>query len=206
MIVLHRQSINFITVQYMSKKLVPLSEEERGRLFYGLCVALVKLKDVSEASELLQDLFTLKESEMIARRLKIAEFLLRGESYNTIREDLGSGFTTIARVQEWLTVSGSGYRKAVEKVKISGGKFMKKSLLEQEKTALWEKKQEDFRSAKRRYPMYYWPQILLENMVRGSNKRQLEQMESVLKNMEQLKKKPEVYKRLKNLLRKKKIS
>lgn len=184
----------------MSKTFTPISEEEKQRLFYALCLSLVKLKDIGEAAELLQDLFTPQEAEMMARRLKIAGLLLEEKSYEEIRKDLGSGYTTIARVAEWLRLSGDGYRKAVDKMRKGNNKFSTKQEIRMKRQMMMERRAEDMGSMKRRYPMYYWPQVVLENIVEGSTKRQLSRMESMLKQMEKAKKKPEVYDRLKKLL------
>lgn len=51
---------------------------------------------------------------------------------------------------------------------------------------------------RRRYPMYYWPQLLLEELIRSANKRKREQ---VLRAVEKLDQKSALYKQLQSLLK-----
>lgn len=50
----------------------------------------------------LEQLLTPSEIVMISRRLGIAQKLVQGESYLTIRQELGVGLSTIQSVDRWL--------------------------------------------------------------------------------------------------------
>ncbi len=165
-----------------------LSRKEVGQLFYKLCLAVTKTKKVEEAADFLRDLLSYPEAEMIAKRLKIAELLLEENSYEDIRRELKVGYGTIARVNEWLRVSGNGYRKTVKKIKNKEIKIKK------------EVPTVELNVIKKRYPMYYWPEVVLKNIIEASNKRQKEKLKRVISQMEKMQKKTDLYCRLKKLL------
>ena len=173
----------------MAKHSEKLSKDEVRKIFYQLCLALSKLENPEQASKLLQDLLSLQEAEMIAKRLKIAELLLENMSYEDIRKALKVSPGTIARVQEWLKISGEGYREAVKNTR---GKDID---LEKEYAVV-----DDWNSIKKRYPMYYWPEILLENIVKAANKKEKTRIRKVLKQMEKMKRKNALYKKLNKLI------
>jgi uncharacterized protein YerC len=138
-------------------------------------------------SVFLGDLLTANEVAMISKRLKIAEMILDGFSYEEIIENLKVGSSTVARVQEWLNISGDGYRQAVEDTR--GKDIIKES----------DKDRNNFSNIKKKYPMYYWPEIVLENIIKNSNKRQKEEIKKVIDQMDKLKEKTDLYKKLKRL-------
>lgn len=166
-----------------------LDRKEVQRIFYQLCLAIAGLKNEKEAASLLRDLISYQEAEMIAKRLKIAEYLLEDMSYDDIKKKLKVSFGTIAKVQTWLRVSGEGYREAIRKTK---GKEIN---LEKECHT-----EGDWNSMKRRFPMYYWPQILLEEVVKSANSREKKKISEVLKQMEKMKSKNELYRKLKKII------
>ncbi|MDO8529279.1 MAG: YerC/YecD family TrpR-related protein [bacterium] len=171
-----------------------LPKEELEKYFYQLCVAISELKDSKEAAELLRDLLSYQEAEMIAKRLKIAEHLLGNSTYQEIQKKLKVAPATIARVQEWLKISGDGYQRAVNKIKNESTEVKNTT-----------RDYSDWFSLKRRYPAYYWPQILLENIIETANLRQKNKIKGVLNQMEKMKEKSELFVKLKSLLNKGKI-
>ncbi|MFC1644492.1 Trp family transcriptional regulator [Patescibacteria group bacterium] len=166
-----------------------MSKKEIGMIFYKLSLAISKTKKVDEAAALLRDLLSIKEAEMIAKRLKISELLLDKYSYEDIRNELGVGYSTIARVQEWLKISGDGYRAAVRKTR-------KKNINIKEECPVV-----DLNSIKKRYPMYYWPEIILENIIKSSSRKQKEKLRNVIVEMDKMKEKTELYRKLKRLMK-----
>ena len=168
-----------------------LSKREVERLFYALCVAVSEMNNPKEVAELLRDLMSYHELKMIAKRLKIAEMVLMGKTYEEVRDHLKVGYGKIARVHEWINMSGEGYRNAIKK---SRGKTEKPIELETEKS--------DWYSIKRKYPMYYWPELLLENIIENSNKRQKAKIETVMRELEKSKQKSALHKRIARLLAK----
>ena len=172
----------------MPKRSTKLSKGEIDKLFYQLCMAISGTKTPHEAAEFLRDLISYQEAEMIAKRLKIAELLLENNTYYEIRDQLGVGYGTVARVQEWLVSSGEGYRKAVMK-----SKKVSRGYTEHEIST------SNLSQIKRRYPMYYWPEIVLENVIKGMDVREKKRLAAVIKEMDKMKGKTQLYKKLKKL-------
>lgn len=174
----------------MPQQLSKLTKSEVDKILYQLCFALAEIKDPNEAAEFLRDLLSYRESEMIAKRLKIAELIIKNHTYKDIEDYLKVSATTIARVHEWLQISGEGYEKAIqrttEKIKKGSQKI----------------EFENWSSLKKKFPAYYWPEILLENMIVNANKRQRAQLNSVMEKLDKAKEKPALYKRLKKLMKK----
>ena len=156
--------------------------------FYHLALAVSRTKDVKGSAELLRDLLSYGEAKMIAKRLQIAKLLIDGCTYREISKKVKSGQSTIARVDAWLVAAGEGYRSAYEEIK---GKSVKK-IMERDTTIR-------LSSIKRKYPMYYWPEIVLENIIKNANKRQKEQLKNVVQEMEKAKGKTSLFRKLKKL-------
>lgn len=174
--------------KFSSTKKLP--KEEVKKIFYQLCVAISEIKNAEEAAEFLRDLLSFQEAEMIAKRLKVAELLLDELTYEEVQRKLKVSPGTIARVQEWLNISGEGYQKAVKRIK-------SKDI----KTEIPHYDPENWTSMKRRFPMYYWPQIVLENIIKESNARQRKKIKNVIGQMEKMKEKNELFHRLKKLIK-----
>lgn len=145
-----------------------LSTQEIQTMIMDLCTGIATLKNSKEAAQLLTDLLGKQELEMIAKRLKIAELLLKGDTYEEINRIIKVSYATIARVQLWLRESGEGYRLAVSRTKSNREKI--RSADEPVKLSY----------LKRKYPMYYWPQIVLEYWIKNSSKREKSQMKNIL--------------------------
>lgn len=162
-----------------------LRPKEIQAMVMDLCAAIASVHNTKEAAQLLTDLLGKQELEMIAKRLKIAELLLDGETYQSINQSLKASFATIARVQVWLRESGEGYRFAVERTK-----FKRESLRDADEPIR-------LSALKRKYPGYFWPQILLEHWVKHANQKEKRRMKEVL---EKLGDKRNLYKELDHLL------
>jgi TrpR-related protein YerC/YecD len=159
-----------------------LSKDEADQLIIQFCEALASLKNPAEAAKFVRDLISHQEAEMLAKRLKIAEMLFDGLKYSEIEKILKVCPITIARVAEWLKYSGEGYRLIIGRM--SGNK--KSFVIKKEKTPLEE--------MRRRYPMYYWPQIILEEIIKTANYRQQKKLKTVIASMNQ---KTGLYKQIK---------
>ena len=92
-----------------------LPSAEHQKVLLELCHALVVVKKLEEAANLLIDLFSKQELEMVAKRLKIAKLLVKGYTYEKIRNELKVSQQTIARVNGWLDQSGAGYRLIIQR-------------------------------------------------------------------------------------------
>ncbi len=176
----------------MARKSKELPKEEVEKMFYKMCAVIAKTDKIEDAAKLLRDLLSSTEAEMIAKRIKIAEMLLSEIPYKEISEKLKVSYGTIFKVQEWLKISGEGYRQAIKKTK---GESLKKT------RANYDYDPENWNSLKRRYPMYYWPEILLENIIATSNKKQQEKIKRVLNQLGKIKKKDNLFKKIEKIMK-----
>lgn len=168
-----------------------LSKSEQEKLLIGFCKAIVELKTPEEAAHFLKDLLSRQEAEMLAKRIEIARLLINGLKYEDIQKLLRVSQGTIARVSLWLATSGQGYRLVVNRVKpekTEEQEFIK----ELEKPVSW-------KQIKRRYPSYFWPELILEEFVKNAKKKQKERMRVVLSEFD---KKSETFEKLQVLLKK----
>jgi len=166
------------------RKIEKLSKKEQESLLFDLVYALVRTKNVNEAALLLQDLFTKSEITIISKRLRIAKLLIEGRSYEEIEKRLNVSHATIAKIAAWLTDRGDGFRKIIKKLP-------KNENEENFQLSDWDK-------YKRRHGLYFWPDLVLEEIIKNSNKKQKEKIRSVLERVEE---KSELHKKLGKLLK-----
>ena len=167
-----------------------LSKEEQEKLLIQLCRAIARLDNPIDAARFLKDLLSAQEAEMLAKRFKAAELLIDGYTYTQIMKVLKIGKSTISRVHEWVKLEGDGFRLALEKIKGSNKENV--DSLEQRFDPL------SWRNIKRRYPLYYWPQLLLENVIEAAKKNDRRKIIMALKKMD---KKTPLFKRINKLLK-----
>ncbi len=150
-----------------------LSKADQQELFIDFAYAFASIKSSVEAANFLKDLLSESEALMLARRLQIARLLLDGLTYEQIRKLTKAGFATITKVQTWLNLYGEGYRTVVERTK-------NKNRPQAQAITPW-------RSLKRKYPMYFWPQLLLEEIVKSANSREKQRLTKVLQDLKEKK-------------------
>lgn len=170
-----------------------LSKREQEQLIIRLCQAICSIKNPIEAAEFLKDILSVQEVEMIAKRLKVAELLMEGRTYSQISADLKVSPSTISRVYEWLKISGDGFKLVFERLpneEKGGGKIANDSLEEKFNPFSW-------RNVKRKYPLYFWPQLLLEQVVHSAKQDDRKKFRAILKDMN---KKSALYKQLSKIL------
>jgi TrpR-related protein YerC/YecD len=163
-----------------------LDKRTTEEIIIDFCEAISATKNSKEAAQLLTDLLGRQELEMLARRLKIAQLLLDDFKYGDIQKLLKVSSTTIARVQTWLQQSGEGYRLVIERTRGS----RKSRSINQSPVRL--------SGIKKKYPLYFWPQILLEYWVKNSSQKQKHEMQNVLSRIND---KSKLYKDLEVLLK-----
>jgi TrpR-related protein YerC/YecD len=154
-------------------------------MIVDLCQAIALTRDKKEAAELLTDLLGKQELEMIAKRLRIAELLLENSTYDQINKELKVSFGTIARVQSWLQSAGEGYRAIINKTKSK-----RESREEGERPV-------NLRGIKKKYPVYFWPQIMFKYWVQNASIKEKQDMRNILAKVGA---KTEMYRELENLL------
>lgn len=169
----------------MGKRLEKLSKQEQESLVFDLINALVQTKNVTETALFLQDLLTKTEMKVLAKRLRIAKLLLSGMTYQEIVDMLHVSHATIAKIAVWLSERGDGFRNIIKK------------LPEQKKLKSWAD-MSDWDHFKRRYSLYFWPELLLEEIVKQANKKQKDRIKSVLERLEE---KSELHKKIEHMLK-----
>jgi hypothetical protein len=93
-------------------------------------------------------------------------------------------------VNHWLANSGEGYRLVVSRVKPE--KSEKQEFIEElEKPVSW-------KNVKRKYPMYFWPELILEQFVKTAKKSHKERMRKILDKFDE---KSELFEEVKILLK-----
>ena len=152
-----------------------LSNNTRKELILDLCQAISTLNSPKEVAELLTDLLTAKETETIAKRLQIADYLAKGHEYDYIRDQLRVGYSTISRVNTWLNLSGDGFKNVLSKKKPQKTKTT--NIAERYDPYSWH-------NIKRRYSMYFWPQLLLEELLNSSNNTERDKIYAILDKLE----------------------
>ncbi|MDP1710515.1 MAG: Trp family transcriptional regulator [candidate division WWE3 bacterium] len=98
----------------VSKRL--LDPKIKERLDVIILDALSGLRSPPDAHDLIQDLLTPTEQEMIKKRIGIAVLLEKGYDHRTIAEVLRVSTTTVNRVSLWLKFHGKGYRKIAKRL------------------------------------------------------------------------------------------
>lgn len=151
-----------------------LTPTKRKELILNLCRAIVVLNSASEVADALTDLLTPKEIETIGKRLQIAEYLVVGKDYEFIRNTLSVGYSTIARVNTWLNLSGEGF-----KIMLSRKKPIKKEENIEERFDPY-----SWHNIKRRYSLYFWPQLLLEEFLKRADKKEQKKIRGIFDKLE----------------------
>ena len=154
-----------------------LSKKERQELLIALCEGLATVRKRDEAAQFLTDLLSPQELEMLAKRLAIAKHLIDGKTYDFIRGILKVSHNTIARVNAWLTLSGSGFRLVIERTRNITPKDLGKEFEEKYDPYSWQ-------NIKRRYSMYFWPQLLIEEIIKKSDEKEKQKLFSILSSIE----------------------
>jgi TrpR-related protein YerC/YecD len=170
------------------KKYLHISNEEREELLKEFCEALSVLKNFQEVMNFLTDLLTREELVMLARRIKIAKLLIEGKDYREIESLLKVGTPTIARVNRWLSEGGEGFRLIAERTRREKPK----------PPSSVDYAMRDWRKFRKRYPLVFWPQLLIEDIIKAMNKRQREKVRHAI---ERLDRKSQLYKQINRILK-----
>lgn len=157
--------------KYSSK--TQLSQKESEKLFIEFCHYMAEMRSPTEMAKAFSDLLSKQEMSMIARRLKIAIDLLNNYKYTEIMKHLKVSQATIARVNAWLRESGDGFRLMYQR----GRKFR------QRPSELTES-QREWRRFRRRYPMHFWPQLMIEEIIKNANASQRKKFTTLLNQMD----------------------
>jgi len=122
-----------------------LPEEEKNELLKKFYTAIASLNSYIEISNFFKDLLQADETVMLARRLKVAQLLEEGHTYEDISKKMGVGYDTISRVNHWRQYGRKGYQNVVENLKRlekreEGRRIHREKLYDQFSWASFEKK------------------------------------------------------------------
>ncbi len=163
-----------------------VSNQEKQELLREFCEALAVLKTADEAMKFLVDLLGRQEMIALAKRIKIAKLLLSGKDYRTIERLLRVSHSTVAKISRWLIESGEGFKLIAERTKkskqITGSKELRKI---------------DSENFKRSHPLMFWPELLIMDIIRASDRKQRDRIKDALAKVNY---KSFLYKRLKQSL------
>jgi TrpR-related protein YerC/YecD len=155
--------------KYDAKK--RLTKDQQQDLFINFAKALAAIKSPVEAANFIKDLLSEGEVVMLARRLQIAQLLLADLTYDDIKREMKVSNTTIARVHTWLNLYGEGYR-------VIAGRIKERPNKTDDGPLSWNK-------VKKKYPMYYWPELVLDEIIRNANVKQRRKLTAVLDQMDE---------------------
>lgn len=94
---------------------MPYPTEDHLQLFK----AILKIKNLKEASQFFRDLLTIKELDDFAQRWKIAKLLNKGLTYSEVAQKTKTSTTTVSRVAHWLRRGMGGYKLILKRLKSS---------------------------------------------------------------------------------------
>jgi len=173
----------------LMEKYQNLSLSTQKELLEDLCGAILFVKNKDEAVKLLVDLLTKEEVMKLAKRIKIAEMLLRGVNYYQIRHTLQTSEGTIAKVANWLKEGGEGFKLVFERRQTEKEKFSHSERFDI-LISEWKKVQ-------RKNPMMFWPSLLIDSLVASADKKE---KEKILQSIGKLDRKSKIYKEVSRFL------
>ncbi len=162
-----------------------LVKSENEALVSDLIYAIVQAKNFNDSVLFLQDLLTKSEMQMLSKRLRIAKLLLKGKTYREIEDAIKVSHGTVAKIAEWLAMKGEGFRKVI------------KNLPEKKNEKHWTERS-DWEMIKRKHGLYFWPELLLEEVVKQANEKQKKKIGEVLDKLDE---KSELYRRIEKMIR-----
>ena len=150
-----------------------LSKKQIDELFIDFAKALASIHNAIDAANLIKDLLTEPEVVMFARRLQIARLLDQNYTYDQIHKVMRVGNTTVAKVHTWMNLHGDGFQMVIKRTKSQP-----------------ENKEIDahplsWAKHKRKYPLYYWPELLLKEIVKSANAREKKRLLDAVTQMKE---------------------
>ena len=86
---------------------------ELTEYFYN---AVLKLRDAEECRNFFEDVCTVKELQDISQRLRVAQMLSEGHSYQEVSRETGASTATISRVNKCLVYGNGGYNTVMARI------------------------------------------------------------------------------------------
>lgn len=160
-----------------TQRLEKLSISEQEDLLADFLTAFELIRNAEEAALFVRDLFTRSEVKIFSKRLRIAKLLLANKTYEEIEKEVHASHATVAKVAAWLLEKGEGFRRVIQKLP----KHMKKE-------ADWLEAKVEWSRLMHRYPGYFWPQLLIEELNKQGDQKARSRIRSVLTQLDEKKK------------------
>lgn len=125
-----------------------LADDELKSLDEELWDVLSRLHKKKELLHFLRAMITTSEVVMLARRIRIAKFLLAGANHLETSNKLSVGLTTVQAVDSWLRIDFKNYKKTLPP-------FYEKAKKEKKKSGRVPAYPETFTALRRRYPLHF---------------------------------------------------
>ncbi|QEK12992.1 hypothetical protein FQB35_12045 [Crassaminicella thermophila] len=78
--------------------------------------AILLLENIEECYRFFTDICTIKETQTLAQRLKVAKLLRDKKTYNEIEEITGASTATISRINRFLVYGADGYNLILDRL------------------------------------------------------------------------------------------
>lgn len=105
-----------------------LTPREQKELLKKFFVAITNLENLQEVENFFKDLLHPQEIVMLARRLKAAEMLIKGESFREIAKKMKISLATLAKIHRWVNSERKGYKIAIKRLKLNQVKTRRRLL------------------------------------------------------------------------------
>lgn len=92
-----------------------INSKERYKIIGNFFDIIANLKSKKEVVDFFMGLLTPSENLMVARRIQIAQLLIEGEGYETIKNKLKVSFQTITKTERWLHSEDEDYNSWLAK-------------------------------------------------------------------------------------------
>jgi len=87
-----------------------------SELTENLYLAILSLGNAEECRSFFEDICTVKELQDISQRLKVAQMLKSGNSYQEVSRETGASTATISRVNKCLVYGNGGYDTVIARL------------------------------------------------------------------------------------------
>ncbi len=81
-----------------------------------LASAFLSINNKAQAEAFLNDILTEAEIKEFSNRLRAAQMLRNGDSYDEVQLETKMSTTTIARISKWLKKGGGGYELVLRQI------------------------------------------------------------------------------------------
>ncbi len=150
-----------------------LSKKEIDELFIDFVKAMDSVRNSVEASNFIKDLLTEQELIILVRRLQVVRLLEQNYTYKQIHKVMRVGNSTVTKVHAWMDLYGEGYRTVIGRTK------------NQSETKEVNTNSLSWAKHKRKYPMHYWPELLLKEIIKSANQKEKRKLLAAVESMKE---------------------